>query len=187
MDEDYPWYTFVEYDEKLSQGDFINECALFHPSDIITPSVENEVEVDGETIIADVIIMTQSCDLDHKKIDLVLVCPIYPMSYFEEQSDFYKSSDAKEALRREYLPGYHLLNKSSIHSLERDFMVLDFRDVYAVHFDYISNLAKKQEKRLRLLPPYREDLSQSFAKFFMRVGLPIEIPKFSKKVRVSEL
>jgi hypothetical protein len=29
-----------------------------------------------------------------------------------------------------------------------------------------------------LLPPYREHLSQAFARFFMRVGLPVDIPPF---------
>jgi hypothetical protein len=37
--------------------------------------------------------------------------------------------------------------------------------------------------RLRLLPPYREHLSQSFARFFMRVGLPVDIPSFTSKKR----
>jgi hypothetical protein len=41
----------------------------------------------------------------------------------------------------------------------------------------------KAAKRLRLLPPYREHLSQSFARFFMRVGLPIDIPPFTGKKR----
>ena len=36
-------------------------------------------------------------------------------------------------------------------------------------------------RRLRLLPPYREHLSQSFARFFMRVGLPIDTPSFTAK------
>jgi hypothetical protein len=31
--------------------------------------------------------------------------------------------------------------------------------------------------RLRLLPPYREHLSQAFARYFMRVGLPQDIPR----------
>jgi hypothetical protein len=34
-------------------------------------------------------------------------------------------------------------------------------------------------RRLRLLPPYREHLSQAFARFFMRVGLPVDIPPFN--------
>ncbi len=36
-------------------------------------------------------------------------------------------------------------------------------------------LAARNEPRLRLLPPYREHLSQAFARFFMRVVLPVEV------------
>jgi len=39
-------------------------------------------------------------------------------------------------------------------------------------------LVKKRENRLRLLPPDREHLAQAFARFFMRAGLPIDIPEF---------
>ena len=36
-------------------------------------------------------------------------------------------------------------------------------------------LAERGVPRLRLLPPYREHLSQAFARFFMRVGLPTPV------------
>jgi len=39
----------------------------------------------------------------------------------------------------------------------------------------------KAAKRLRLLPPYREHPSRSFARFFMRAGLPGDIPPFTGK------
>jgi hypothetical protein len=84
----------------------------------------------------------------------------------------------KESLRRGYLPGYHLLNKCEIDGFQTDYLIVDFRNVYSVPFDFIVELAKKRGKRLRLLPPYREHLSQAFARFFMRVGLPVDIPPF---------
>lgn len=40
-----------------------------------------------------------------------------------------------------------------------------------------SFLQNKQQSRLRLRPPYREHLSQAFARFFMRVGLPTGVKK----------
>lgn len=42
-----------------------------------------------------------------------------------------------------------------------------------------KEIAKQNSPRLRLCPPYREHLSQSFARFFMRVGLPINIQIYS--------
>ena len=122
--------------------------------------------------------MSQSCDLVQGKLELVLVCPVWPFSEFEERSDFFKSRKGKEALRRGNVPGYHLLNKCEIEGFETDYLVVDFRNVYGVPFNFIVELAKERGKRLRLLPPYREHLSQAFARFFMRVGLPVDIPPF---------
>lgn len=171
--EKYPWYEIVRFDEPLLQGDFIDSCPVIIPLSLIGVG---EVKVD--VIEYDVIIMSQSCDLAHGKLDLVLVCPVWPLSEFEKINDFFKSKKGKEALRRSNVPGYHLLNKCEIEGFESDYLVVDFRNVYGVPFDFIVELAKKRGKRLRLLPPYREHLSQAFARFFMRVGLPVDIPPF---------
>ncbi len=170
--EQYPWYDVVDGNEPLMQGDFIKECPI-----VIPPSeISDEVEV--RIVNYNVVIMSQSCDLAQRKLDLVLVCPIWPLSEFEGRSEFFKSRKGKEALRRGNVPGYHLLNKCEIDGFKTDYLVVDFRTVYSVSFDFILNLATKRGKRLRLLPPYREHLSQAFARFFMRVGLPVDIPPF---------
>jgi len=108
----------------------------------------------------------------------VLVCPVWPLSEFENRSNFFKSKNGKEALRRGNVPGYHLLNKCEINGFETEYLVVDFRSVYSVPFEFLMNLAEERGERLRLLPPYREHLSQAFARFFMRVGLPVDIPPF---------
>jgi len=51
--------------------------------------------------------------------------------------------------------------------------VVDFHDVFTVPREFSEAiLSQRNVPRLRLLPPYREYLSQAFARFFMRVGLP---------------
>jgi hypothetical protein len=52
--------------------------------------------------------------------------------------------------------------------------VVDFRNVFSLPFDFLKSYCAEGE-RLRLLPPYREHLSQAFARFFMRVGLPVPV------------
>jgi len=59
-----------------------------------------------------------------------------------------------------------------------DYLIVDFHNVYSIHYDLLINIVQKQTKRIRLLPPYREHLSQAFARFFMRIGLPVDIPPF---------
>ena len=172
MEKKYLWYEIVEAKEDLLQGDFIKECPVVIPPSEISDKVEVRV------INYDVVVMSQSCDLVQGKIDLVLVCPVWRLTEFEERNPYYRSNEGKEALRRGYLPGYHLLSKCEINGFETDYLVVDFRSVYSVPFDFILELDRKGQRRLRLLPPYREHLSQSFARFFMRVGLPVDIPPF---------
>ena len=57
--------------------------------------------------------------------------------------------------------------------------VVHFADVTSLPVKFLESwLIRAGTSRLRLLPPYREHLSQAFARFFMRVGLPqdIELP-----------
>jgi hypothetical protein len=42
----------------------------------------------------------------------------------------------------------------------------------------LADHAKRLGPRWRLKPPFLEHLSQAFARFFMRVGLPSTIPEF---------
>lgn len=172
MEKIYPWYDIVDSNADLLQGDFIKECPV-----VIPPSeIFNDVEV--RIINYDVVIMSQSCDLVQRKLDLVLVSPVWPLTEFEKRSEFFKSRKGKEALRQGNVPGYHLLNKCEMDGFKTDYLVVDFRSVYSIPFDFLISLAASRGTRLRLLPPYREHLSQAFARFFMRVGLPVDIPPF---------
>lgn len=173
QNEKYPWYEIIEGAEIL-QGDFITSCPI-----IIPPIDMGDREVNAEVIEYDVVVMSQSCDLIQKKLELVLVCPIWQLKEFVEKNPNYKNPKMKELLRRGYLPGYHLLNKCEIDGFEKDFLIVDFRSVYSVPFNFLTEFAQRTGKRMRLLPPYKEHLSQAFARFFMRVGLPLDIPSFN--------
>lgn len=52
---------------------------------------------------------------------------------------------------------------------------VDFKNVYGIHRSTLNGIIKNLKTRIRLLPPYREHLSQAFARYFMRVGLPQDI------------
>lgn len=175
MGKEYPWYEVVSSGEELLQGDFIRECPILVP-----PGEMPEVgaQIDVEVVAYHVVVMSQSSDLKQRKIDLVLVCPVWPLSAFGEAKEFYRARKGKEQLRKGQAIGYHLLDKCRINGFETDFQVVDFRSVFSIPIDPVLELGKKSEKRLRLLPPYREHLSQAFARFFMRVGLPVPIPPF---------
>ena len=168
----YPWYTEVAGDEPLAQGDFFGDCPVLIPQAV----VEEDTELEADIQVYDVVAMSQSCDLQHGKLQLVLVCPVWDLAMFGKHNSRYATDKGKEELRRGDAPGYHLLNRCDVEAYERGYCVVDFRNVYGVPFDYLA--AQREAPRLRLLPPYREHLAQAFARFFMRVGLPVDIPPF---------
>ena len=123
----------------------------------------------------DAIILLQSCDIENDKIDSIIICPIWPLKRLIESNPYYESSRAREELRQGKSPSFHLLNKITLSGKIEDFYFVDFRNIYSLPKSFALSLSKRG-KRKRLLPPYREHLSQSFARYFMRVGLPTDIP-----------
>jgi hypothetical protein len=78
-----------------------------------------------------------------------------------------------------YLWNLSMINKCSVGgAVEMDVRVVDFHDVFTIPREFLEKLVEQRaEPRFRLLPPYREHLSQAFARFFMRVGLPVPVEK----------
>ena len=172
---EYSWYQIIQSSTELQQGDFIPECPILIPP--ISFKVGDEPEIEIKLI--DSVILSQSCDLDNNNIEIVLVCPYYSLKSFIEALPVEQSSTKKainrtiDNLRKGFLPGYHLLNKFDDHI--EDYQVVDFRNVYGIQIDSLKTICQSLDGRIRLLPPYREHLSQSFARYFMRVGLPQDI------------
>jgi hypothetical protein len=176
----YPWYDMVEGGE-IQQGDILLDCPIMKAS-LADMSGRREV-VEVPVSEQDAIIMTQSCDLVEAdgraaKVDQVIVCPIYFQAQLKKDGIF-EASDKWEAARCGRLPRYHVLNKCEMPKREADYILVDLNDVFSLSIETIRELARNQRPRPRLNPPYREHLSQAFARFFMRVGLPVDIPSFA--------
>ena len=172
----YPWYCIINGNNPLIQGDLLNSCPIIIPE----VGIDSD-EVDANIQEYDVIIMSQSCDLENKKIDIVLVCPVHSLIKAGEVNNFFRSTKGKNELRKGNVIGYHLLNRCDLQGFERDFMVVDFHNVFGVPFNFLNKLAQDAGNRISLLSPYREHLSQAFGRFFMRIGLPVGIPEFKSK------
>lgn len=70
---DYPWYCVVGGNEDLNQGDFVSDCPIYT---LLGTDAEGKPEFEVDEY--NVVILSQSCDLEHQKIELVQVCPISP-------------------------------------------------------------------------------------------------------------
>lgn len=175
---DYPWHAVVSGPE-LQQGDILRDCPVVVAlPNFSWPTSNDQLPVDIQ--VYDVVVLSQSCDLVNDKIKDVVVGPHMSLPQLEQQSDFAKSRQGKEALRRGNVVGYHLLAAydGDVQELRGDLRVVDFHHIYSLPKAFLCRFADAQGPRLRLLHPYREHLAQAFARFFMRVGLPADIPPF---------
>ena len=180
MTSPYPWYEVVE-DESLEQGDIFLSCQVLEPALIKLGTSATEFEMQAIVKEYDIVVLSQSCDLVQGKLETVLVSPHWPITDFETSAgDFFRSSKGKEEIRRGNVPGLHMLAQCDLPSFASPVRVVSFRQVFGIPLDYLIDLASQDSDRLRLLPPYREHLAQAFARFIMRVGLPVDIQPFKK-------
>lgn len=161
----------------LLQGDYLTDC--FIP--VLNPepdSSEEAVHTVGVNT-ADLIIITQSCDLAQKKVNFVALCPIHSIEEFSNVHGYQKAK--KEEIRRGKAEGLHLLPAFDDPKNNGNAMVVDFRQIYSLPIAVVEKHAEKMETHWRLKSPHLEHFSQSFARFFMRVGLPeeLEIPRYA--------
>ena len=57
--------------------------------------------------------------------------------------------------------------------------LVNFEQVYSLPRGILEAAASKAKPRLRLLPPYREHVSLAFGRYFTRVGLFQDIPRYA--------
>lgn len=176
----YPWYQLAIGEEEIKQGDILEDCPVFQlPADLADLTKDQlKITAKGEWRDQDVIIMSQSCDMvkGREKLTDILLCAVWKRSELTE--GYLASNVGMEDARRGNLPGFHVLGECALPDFYREVRVVDFRRVYSLPLPFVRKLVTETEQRIRLLPPYREQLAQAFARYFMRVGLPTDIPPF---------
>lgn len=187
------WYEVVDASASITQGDLIFDCPLIRwdagPLSLQTETDFEVLEDAVSAISADVVVMSQACDLEHRKVSNVILCPHFSLDEFRtdwEQAMKARGQNPKpRAWARHcddicdgFVWNLTMLNKFAIGELGIDIRVVDFHDVFSAPRGFLESLLKQRgNDRYRLLPPYREHLSQAFARFFMRVGLPSPVEK----------
>ena len=185
LKQNHPWYEIVEVSEELEQGDFVDNCEIFVPTYIPNDSTNDafayKVEIDSYRL--NVVVINQSCDLGNNKgLDHVLVCLRKPSSAYKNPNmsmkQFYSSL---EEIRKGQRYRHYMLHESNLQEYPCETQIVDLGSVFSVPYDIIKQMAKAHDKRLRLRSPYKEKLAQAFGYYYMRIGLPVDIPEFSAK------
>jgi len=170
------WWATISGPD-LAQGDLLPDCLV--PVVVDVPMAQNEDEVSEVEIKKQrLIVVTQSCDLENNKVDFVALCPIHTLDEFETHNPNYGTGGRWESVRKGRVEALHLLASPEQPHESRQAYVVDFAHIISLPLAYLSVHASGLGDRWRLRSPFLEHLSQSFARFFMRVGLPAQIPPF---------
>ena len=160
----------------LAQGDFLRDCLVPVFGSDVRPGGLPEAEV--VVCQANLIVVTQSCDLENKKAQFVALCPIYTLDEFAKINSKFANKHERDEVRKGRHEGLHMLASPINPANNLEALIVDFRQIYSLPFSTLTNHAASQGDRWRLQSPFLEHFSQAFARFFMRVGLPSTIPQF---------
>ena len=171
----YPWYGIASGPD-LQQGDILENCPVFDPESTNLDDPKERSTFTWEQ--RSVIILTQSCDLipGREKTRHLLLCALWRLDEFPKDHHLANLKGLEEA-RRGNIPGFHMIGPSEQSEFREGARLVDFKRTWSLPLDYLRQKAQSR-LHLRLLPPYREHLSQGFARYFMRVGLPSDITPF---------
>lgn len=172
MDAESFWQKVTDSD--LMQGDYILDC----PVPVFAEIPAEKVKINPQVKIYNLKIVTQSCDLANGKAPFAAMCPIYSLAEFETANPKAAQKGFWDQVRKAKIEGLHLLSSFENPENNRECFVVDFREIYSLPFEFLIKHAASSESRWRLKSPYLEHFSQAFARFFMRVGLPANIPPF---------
>lgn len=170
------WYEVVAGSD-LMQGDLLSDVQI---PVIATEErdVEHADDLDFDVGSTDVVVISQSCDLAQKKLPSVIVASVRSWQEVSGAAGYSAQTrrDNQKKIRMGRIMHYSLLPPND--NPPMPWSVVDFRELYSVPCAYLESKADRLGQRLRLSSPYREELSQAFARYFMRVALPTTLEHF---------
>lgn len=198
-------FTALPPGSKLRQGDILeNVLRLIPPKDIQINGNKN-VRIQIGIEYCNVIILTQTCDLQDKDVDLILVAPIYKFDEYIENLIKKRSDEGKPQIKES---GFETWKKNKLKELKKnpperfyflsgcvfpgfinDDLIIDFGGASGLDYDYVENVAKSQGFRITLKSEFKYDFSHRLGNHFSRVDVPddtgeeIEIPEILMKKR----
>jgi hypothetical protein len=179
---------------RVCQGDIIKDV------EFIEYAVEKEGHIEISKIVFPlVIVLTQDCDLEQdfnnradvtctnqdKYLISAIVAPIYNLEHIYRgehlsglglKMQTINSNDKKtenKNLKSNHNPRYHFLNFLKVPIVDS---VIDFKHYFTVNIRYLDKV-KETNFICKVSPLYRESISQRFAYFLSRIGLPDIVTK----------
>jgi hypothetical protein len=174
-------------DKRICQGDILRDINIL---DNYSIDKSGELEYDELNLLY-IIVMTQDCDLEgdfknrsqtapekHDKfLRTILICPAYIASYFRGGKHLDGLGLKMEPWNSKNFHQIKDQNKDRFHFLDQDQelqipeMVIDFKHYYAIPRNTLYGLYN-EHYLATINQLFREFLSQRFANYLSRIGLP---------------
>lgn len=179
----YPWYKVIVSTEPLQQGDLLDGFPVVVPPTSIgrlnldSAGVEDDVSEFGIESF-NVVVMTQSCDFQKlREDDEVILCPRHDYSVASQEEPKFSGEYGWKNLINDRIMSAYILDRCELNRIAFDYQIVNLGRVFSARFAFVKQFASSHGDRVRLMPPYREALAQAFARRFMRVGLPVDLPR----------
>lgn len=136
-------------------------------------SGNSEEQIQTREDIINLIILSQSCDLVNGKALNVFVAPIYQLDEIlaVERYKIFASPSFQRLVSKGLHPGLCMLGGFQSSERKWDWIVVSFSEIVTIPFESASSLFESNQSRPVLQSPFREYLSQAFARSVMRVGI----------------
>lgn len=157
---------------ELEQGDVVTDLRVVTP--VAEAVASNLLEYAFDERVVRAVVLTQSCDIPKKTQYNILVAEVHDYVTVARRFQHLQSTEYREALSRGTAISDFLLPPETSGG---GWSIISFRDLYLVPKPLVVSAASNAGA-VRLLSPYREYLSQSFARFMMRVALPVTLSRF---------
>lgn len=158
-----PWWKFVS-GRNLAQGDLLPDYLL--PVFVApTTSQSSDDSQEVSVLTQKLIVVTQSCDLENKKVQFVALCPIHTLEEFATQNHQFQKSRNWETVRKGQRPALHMIASPESPEINTQSLAVDFGHIVSLPIDYLEDHAAAIGDRWRLESPFLEHYSQAFARF----------------------
>jgi hypothetical protein len=174
---------------RISQGDVYREVEFLE----YIAEKEGNIEI-SKIVFPLVIVLTQDCDLyqdfkfrfgrprpttQDKLLLSVLVAPLYNVEHLYLGEHLSQLDIQMSTINKGKTPGKNLRNNETLRYHYIEFpddvqvvpSVIDFKHYFSVNVQYLKRI-KNTNFVCTVSPLYREDISQRFASFLSRIGLP---------------